>query len=131
MGAEVEAVRAPRAPGGKRRSTTLLHLLNLEKPDGVFVFAANAAVKLPPPSPEPEAESLIDKIDSCCRVFTFSDSEHCADQRDLKRARLAEILAAVRSTAKNQPPGLALDHRVMAALVRMMPTEMAAARTAP
>ncbi|KAK1632981.1 hypothetical protein QYE76_007296 [Lolium multiflorum] len=133
MGAEVEAVPAPRPPGGKRRSTTLLHLLNLEKPDGVFVFAANAAVKLPPPSPEPEAESLIDKIDSCCRVFTFADAEHCADQRELKRARLAEILAAVRSSAKNQnqPPGLALDHRVMAALVRMLAANLFRAMPPP
>ncbi|XP_047046515.1 serine/threonine protein phosphatase 2A 57 kDa regulatory subunit B' alpha isoform-like [Lolium rigidum] len=133
MGAEVEAVRAPAPPGGKRRSTTLLHLLNLEKPDGVFVFTTANAVKLPPPSPEPEAESLIDKIDSCCRVFTFADAEHCADQRDLKRARLAEILSAVRSTAKsqNQPPGLALDHRVMAALVKMLAANLFRAMPPP
>jgi serine/threonine-protein phosphatase 2A regulatory subunit B' len=116
----VEVVPAlPPPQAGKRRSTTLLHLLSLEKPDGVFVFAAADAVKLPPPSPEPEAESLINKIESCRRVFTFAATEHCADERELKRSRLAEILAAVRSSAKSQPPGL--YHRVMSALARMLP----------
>uniref|UniRef100_A0ACD5XP43 Uncharacterized protein n=1 Tax=Avena sativa TaxID=4498 RepID=A0ACD5XP43_AVESA len=131
MGAEVEVVLAPAPPaGGKRRSTTLLHLLNLEKPAGVFVFTAAAgAVKLPPPSPEPEAESLIDKIASCCHVFTFAASEHCADERDLKRARLAEILAALRSSAR--PPGLVLDHRVMAALVKMLAANLFRAMPPP
>uniref|UniRef100_A0ACD5XZL4 Uncharacterized protein n=1 Tax=Avena sativa TaxID=4498 RepID=A0ACD5XZL4_AVESA len=133
MGAEVEVVRAPAPPAGsKRRSTTLLHLLNLEKPAGVFVFTAAAgAVKLPPPSPEPEAESLIDKIASCCRVFTFAAAEDCADERDLKRARLAEILAAVRSSGKGQPPGLVLDHRVMAALVKMLAANLFRAMPPP
>ena len=55
--------------------------------------------------------SLIDKIDCCCKLFTFAATEHHrADERELKRARLAEILAAVRSSGKaaqsqNQPPG--------------------------
>ncbi|KAF7074030.1 hypothetical protein CFC21_078941 [Triticum aestivum] len=117
MGAEVEVVARvapPRAPGKKRTSTTLLHLLQLDNPDGVFVFAA-AANKLPPPEPEPEAESLIDKIASCCRVFTFADDD--AAERDAKLERLEEVLAAVRSSGKNQPPGL--DHLVMVALVKM------------
>lgn len=119
MGAEVEVVArvAPRAPGRKRTSTTLLHLLQLDNPDGVFVFAAAAPNKLPPPSPEPEAESLIDKIASCCRVFTFADDAD-ANERDAKRERLEEVLAAVRSSGKNQPPGL--DHLVMVALVKML-----------
>ena len=134
MGAEVElAVRPP--PTGKRRSTTLLHLLQLEKPDGgVFVFTAAVKLPLPPPSPEPEAESLIDKIDSCCRVFTFAPGEHCSsDERDLKRARLAEILAAVRSSGKaqNQAPGLGLDHRVMSALVKMFAANLFRAMPPP
>ncbi|CAM0952773.1 unnamed protein product [Alopecurus aequalis] len=134
MGAEVATRAAAPPPSGKRRSTTLLHLLNLEKPDGVFVFAA-AAVKLPPPSPEPEAESLIDKIDSCCTVFTFAAAEHHrAEERELKRARLAEILAAVRSSGKaaqsQGPPG-GLDHRVMAALVRMFAANLFRAMPPP
>ena len=49
-------------------------LLQLDNPEDVFVFAAEAS-KLTPPSPEPEAESLIDKIASCCRVFTFADAD--------------------------------------------------------
>ncbi|VAI35299.1 unnamed protein product [Triticum turgidum subsp. durum] len=123
MGAEVEVVSRvapPRAPGKKRTSTTLLHLLQLDNPDGVFVFAAAAAAnKLPPPEPEPEAESLIDKIASCCRVFAFADDDAAerADERDAKLERLEEVLAAVRSSGKNQPPGL--DHLVMVALVKM------------
>uniref|UniRef100_A0A0E0QUJ0 Uncharacterized protein n=2 Tax=Oryza TaxID=4527 RepID=A0A0E0QUJ0_ORYRU len=55
---------APPPPSsGKRRSTTLLHLFQLEKPDVVV-----GAMLLPPPSPEPEEDRLITKIESCSRV---------------------------------------------------------------
>lgn len=109
MGAAAEEV--PRAPSAKRRSTTLRHLFQLEKPDGVLPGTA----MLPPPSPEPEADSLIGEIDSCNRLFTFADAANeCAEERDAKRERLAEVLAAVRSSGK-QPLGL--DHRVMVALL--------------
>lgn len=112
MGAAAEEV--PRAPSAKRRSTTLRHLFQLEKPDGVLPGTA----MLPPPSPEPEADSLIGEIDSCNRLFTFADAANeCAEERDAKRERLAEVLAAVRSSGK-QPLGL--DHRVMVALLKMV-----------
>lgn len=120
MGAATEVARAAPLAAAKRRSTTLLHLLQLENPDGVFVFT------LPPPSPEPEAETLIDKIGSCCRVFAFSDAGEPASERDAKRERLSEVLDAVRSsstsidTKNKQQPAPGLDHRVMAALVKML-----------
>ncbi|TVU10222.1 hypothetical protein EJB05_43736 [Eragrostis curvula] len=112
MGAAVAEVTAPRAPSAKRKSTTLRFLFELEKPDGLLPGTA----KLPPPSPEPEAESLIDKIASCNRVFTFADDE-CVEERDAKAERLGEVLAAVKSSEKQQQP---LDHRVMVALVKMV-----------
>ena len=56
-------------------------MLQLDNPEDVFVFAAEAS-KLTPPSPEPEAESLIDKIVSCCRVFTFADAD--ADEHPVR-----------------------------------------------
>uniref|UniRef100_A0A0E0M408 Uncharacterized protein n=1 Tax=Oryza punctata TaxID=4537 RepID=A0A0E0M408_ORYPU len=68
MGAAAEEVVVVRPPSsGKRRSTTLLHLFQLEKADVGVMFPAGTA-KLPPPSPEPEADCLIGKIDSCSRV---------------------------------------------------------------
>ncbi|KAK3132783.1 hypothetical protein QOZ80_6AG0527710 [Eleusine coracana subsp. coracana] len=105
MGAEV----VPRA----RKSTTLRFLFELEKPDGLLPGTA----KLPPPSPEPEADSLIDKIASCTRVFTFVDAVDPISERDAKTERLGEILTAVHSAAKQQRTPL--DHRVMVALVNM------------
>ncbi|WVZ65737.1 hypothetical protein U9M48_015053 [Paspalum notatum var. saurae] len=108
MGAEV-APRPP--PSAKRRSTTLRFLFELEKPDAGLLLPAGTA-KLPPPSPEPEADSLIHKIASCNRVFTFAKTESEAE-RDAKRERLVEVLGAVRCS--KQP----LDHRVMVALVGM------------
>ncbi|KAG8057615.1 hypothetical protein GUJ93_ZPchr0002g25464 [Zizania palustris] len=114
MGAAAEEVA--RAPSAKRRSTTLLHLFQLEKPDEGVLLPGTA--KLPPPSPEPEADSLIGKIDSCGRLFTFFDGAgESAEEREAKRERLVEVLAAVRSSGK-QPLGL--DHRVMVALVKMV-----------
>ncbi|XP_066394734.1 serine/threonine protein phosphatase 2A 57 kDa regulatory subunit B' alpha isoform-like [Miscanthus floridulus] len=116
MGAAAAEVVALRPPSAKRRSTTLKFLFELEKPDGVLPGTA----KLPPPSPEPEADSLIDKIASCNRVFTFADDE-CEEERDAKRERLVEVLSAVRSSGSgggsNQQP---LDHRVMVSLVKMV-----------
>lgn len=119
MGAAAADVVAPRPPSAKRRSTTLKFLFELEKkPDGT--------AKLPPPSPEPEAESLIDKIASCNRVFTFADdaADESEEEREAKRERLVEVLGAVRSSGsggckqqQQQPP---LDHRVMVALVKMV-----------
>lgn len=102
MGAEV----VPRA----RKSTTLRFLFELEKPDGLLPGTA----KLPPPTPEPEADSLIAKIASCNRVFTFADDAERVEERDAKAERLVEVLAAVRS--QKQPA----DHRVMVALVKMV-----------
>ncbi|KAI4989406.1 hypothetical protein ZWY2020_036723 [Hordeum vulgare] len=99
-------VAAPRAPGRKRTSTTLLHLLQLDNPTASSCSPprhqqAAAAVA------GARAESLIDKIASCCRVFTFADDAD-ANERDAKREQLEE----------NQPPGL--DHLVMVALVKML-----------
>ncbi|KAK3129565.1 hypothetical protein QOZ80_6BG0481730 [Eleusine coracana subsp. coracana] len=105
MGAEV----VPRA----RKSTTLRFLFELEKPDGLLPGTA----KLPPPSPEPEADSLIDKIASCTRVFAFVDAVDPVHERDAKTERLGEILTAVHSAAKQQR--MPLDHRVTVALVKM------------
>jgi serine/threonine-protein phosphatase 2A regulatory subunit B' len=102
MGAEV----VPRA----RKSTTLRFLFELEKPDGLLPGTA----KLPPPTPEPEVDSLIAKIAACNRVFTFADDAERVEERDAKAERLGEVLAAVRS--QKQP----LDHRVMVALVKMV-----------
>ncbi|KAL6846676.1 hypothetical protein ACP4OV_024124 [Aristida adscensionis] len=116
MGAAAAEVAPRAAPAaGKRRSTTLLHLFQLEKPGG------GGAAKLPPPSPEPEADSLIDKIASCHRVFTFADGES-AEEREAKRERLAEVLAAVRPPCggEKRPPPPPLDHRVMVALLKMV-----------
>ncbi|XP_062198602.1 serine/threonine protein phosphatase 2A 57 kDa regulatory subunit B' alpha isoform-like [Phragmites australis] len=110
MGAAAAEV-APRAPSAKRRSTTLRFLFELEKPDGLLPGTA----KLPPPSLEPEADSLIDKIASCNRLFTFVDVGECEEERDAKQERLGEVLAAVRSSGKQQ-----LDHRVLVALVKMV-----------
>ncbi|KAF0910725.1 hypothetical protein E2562_004713 [Oryza meyeriana var. granulata] len=115
MGAAAEeVVRAP--PSVKRRSTTLLHLFQLEKVDVGALLPGTA--KLPPPSPEPEADSLIGKIESCTRVFTFVDGAgESGEEREAKRETLVEVLAAVRASGK-QPLGL--DHRVMVALVKMV-----------
>ncbi|PUZ71765.1 hypothetical protein GQ55_2G340400 [Panicum hallii var. hallii] len=116
MGAAAAEVVAPKPPSsaGKRRSTTLRFLFELEKPDGLLPGTA----KLPPPSPEPEADSLIDKIASCHRVFTFSaGAGEREDERDAKRERLVEVLGEVRSAGGKQR---ALDHRVMVALLKMV-----------
>ncbi|KAL6601656.1 hypothetical protein ACP70R_044876 [Stipagrostis hirtigluma subsp. patula] len=118
MGAAAVEV-APRAPpSAKRRSTTLLHLFQLEKPDGLLPGTA----KLPPPTPEPEADSLIAKIASCRRVFTFVDPAECAEEREAKRERLAEVLAAVRACGDGEEKQRRrpLDHRVMVALLEMV-----------
>lgn len=119
MGAAAAEVVAPRPPSGKRRSTTLRFLFELEKPDGLLPGTA----KLPPPSPEPEADSLIDKIASCHRAFTFAGAAECETEaeaeRDAKRERLVEVLGAVRSAGSSNKQ-LPLDHRVMAALLRMV-----------
>ncbi|KAF8701047.1 hypothetical protein HU200_033942 [Digitaria exilis] len=114
MGAAVAEVVAPK-PAAKRRSTTLRFLFELEKPDGGLL---PGTAKLPPPSPEPEADSLIDKIAACHRVFTFAANagDEREDERDAKRERLVEVLGAVRSAGTKRP----LDHRVMAALVKMV-----------
>ncbi|XP_040383649.1 serine/threonine protein phosphatase 2A 57 kDa regulatory subunit B' alpha isoform-like [Oryza brachyantha] len=114
--AEEAVVRAP--PTAKRRSTTLLHLFQRDKVDVAALLPPGTA-KLPPPSPEPEADSLISKIESCGRVFTFGDDAagECGEEREAKREALAEVLAAVRASGK-QPLGL--DHRVMVALVKMV-----------
>lgn len=109
---------APPPPSsGKRRSTTLLHLFQLEKPDVVV-----GAMLLPPPSPEPEEDRLITKIESCSRVFTFVDGGGAAggesgEERDAKTEALGEVLAAVRASGKRKQ---GLDHRVMVALVKMV-----------
>jgi len=113
--AAAEVVVAPRPPSAKRRSTTLKFLFELEKPGSVLPAGT---AKLPPPSPEPEADSLIDKIASCNRVFTFADdAAECEEERDAKRERLVEVLGAVRSSGAKQET---LDHRVMVALVKMV-----------
>lgn len=111
MGAAAAEVVAPRPPSAKRRSTTLRFLFELEKPDGLLPGTA----KLPPPSPEPEADSLIDKIASCGRAFTFAAAAEREDERDAKRDRLVEVLGAVRS-GEQRP----MDHRVMVALLGMV-----------
>jgi len=119
--AAAEVVAPPRPTSAKRRSTTLKFLFELEKPDGVVPGTA----KLPPPSPEPEADSLIDKIASCNRVFTFADdaADECEEERDAKRERLVEVLGAVRSSGSagnKQQQQQPLDHRVMVALLKMV-----------
>ncbi|CAN6183161.1 unnamed protein product [Urochloa humidicola] len=115
MGAEVLAPRPP-SSAGKRRSTTLRFLFELEKPDGLLPGTA----KLPPPSPEPEADSLIDKIASCHRVFTFTGAGESEEERDAKRERLVEVLGAVRSAGGSCKAQRPLDHRVMVALLKMV-----------
>ncbi|CAN6205176.1 unnamed protein product [Urochloa humidicola] len=117
MGAEVVAPRPP-SSAGKRRSTTLRFLFELEKPDGLLPGTA----KLPPPSPEPESDSLIDKIASCHRVFTFScaGAGESEEERDAKRDRLVEVLGAVRSAGGCCSKPKPLDHRVMVALLKMV-----------
>lgn len=114
MGAAAAEVVAPRPPSAKRKSTTLKFLFELEKPDGGLL---PGTAKLPPPSPEPEADSLIDKIASCNRAFTFVDAAEREEERDAKRDRLVEVLGAVRSSGGKRQP---LDHRVMVALVEMV-----------